>query len=171
MKPIDDQDFEQSLRELAPVRPSAAAASAVSARLETAGGRAARPRWPRSARIALAISWSVAAAATVTAVALLQEHRPRAESRISPESQVTPEAAATGTLPAVDGLRVRPVDANAILYAVREEGVVRLDDGTPARRVRLQYLDTLEMAAEGGAAGVAMSRPREEIRFIPINAY
>jgi hypothetical protein len=64
----------------------------------------------------------------------------------------------------------KPVEAENILYDVREEGLTTMPDGTPARRVRDRYLDvfTWENAA---ASSVRWSVPRDEVRLIPVEAY
>ena len=76
-----------------------------------------------------------------------------------------------GTVDANDVLRVRPVTTAEYLLGTRDEGIVELAGGTRARRVRLQYLDNIELRPETGLATVTVSYPREEIRHIPIQAF
>jgi hypothetical protein len=63
----------------------------------------------------------------------------------------------------------RPVAAENILYATNDEGYVTLEDGTPARRVRAHYVDTITWKNPGGRASLRWTVPREEIRVVPVS--
>jgi hypothetical protein len=50
------------------------------------------------------------------------------------------------------------------------EGIVYLDPETPARRMRLSYLDTITWEDPSSGASLQRSVPREEIYFVPVTA-
>lgn len=62
----------------------------------------------------------------------------------------------------------KPVAAENVLYAVSDEGLVTLDDGTAARRERLQYVDTITWKNPRTNATVRWTMPREEVRVVPV---
>ena len=62
----------------------------------------------------------------------------------------------------------RPVAAENVLYAARDEGLVTLADGTPARRVRSSYVDTITWKNPRNNASLRWSVPREEVRVVPV---
>ena len=63
----------------------------------------------------------------------------------------------------------QPVAAENVLYAVRDEGLVTLANGTPARRERLNYVDTITWKNPRTNASVRWTVPREEVRVVPVN--
>ena len=63
----------------------------------------------------------------------------------------------------------QPVAAENLLYAARDEGLVTLADGTPARRERFSYVDTITWKNPRTNASVRWSVPREEVRVVPVN--
>jgi hypothetical protein len=63
---------------------------------------------------------------------------------------------------------LRPVSIANSLYDTENEGIVTLEDGQPAQRVRLLYIDTITWANVRGGASLQMSRPREEIQLLPL---
>jgi hypothetical protein len=173
--------FEDELRALRPTDPSSRVAAAIAAALDPS--RPARNNDNKSApidafadagvaarvrrlRASLWFSWSVAAAAASFAIAVfLRAHEPaaggaEAQTGIADGSDLSPPA----------DLRVVPVSSSNTLVAARDEGIVYLDGGQPARRVRLQYLDTVRLRAEDDHASIDVSFPREEIRLVPVNA-
>jgi len=62
----------------------------------------------------------------------------------------------------------KPVAAENVLYAVSDEGLVTLDDGTSARRERLSYVDTITWKNPRTNASVRWTVPREEVRVVPV---
>jgi hypothetical protein len=62
----------------------------------------------------------------------------------------------------------KPVAAENVLYAAQDEGVVTLADGTPARRERLNYVDTIVWKNPRTNASVRWTVPREEVRVVPV---
>jgi hypothetical protein len=63
----------------------------------------------------------------------------------------------------------KPVAAENVLYAAEDEGLITLADGTPARRERLSYVDTITWTNTRTNASVRWSVPREEVRVVPVN--
>jgi len=63
----------------------------------------------------------------------------------------------------------KPTAAENLLYAAEDEGLVTLADGTPARRERLSYVDTITWTNSRTKASVRWSVPREEVRVVPVN--
>jgi hypothetical protein len=52
--------------------------------------------------------------------------------------------------------------------AAPDEGLVTLADGTPARRVRSSYVDTITWKNPRNNASLRWSVPREEVRVVPV---
>jgi hypothetical protein len=63
---------------------------------------------------------------------------------------------------------LKPVAAENLLVVASDEGLVTLDDGTPARRERRQYVDTITWKNPRTNASLTWSMPREEVRVVPI---
>ena len=61
----------------------------------------------------------------------------------------------------------QPVKAANVLYDVRDEGVVFLEDNTPARAVRARYVDTYTWKNPATNASLKWSVPRDEVRVLP----
>ena len=62
----------------------------------------------------------------------------------------------------------KPVAAENLLLDASDEGYTTLDDGTPARRVRRSYIDTITWKDSRTNASLTWSVPREEVRVIPV---
>lgn len=62
----------------------------------------------------------------------------------------------------------KPVAAENVLYALSDEGLVTLDDGTPARRERASLVDLISGESSRTHASVRWSVPREEVRVVPV---
>jgi hypothetical protein len=154
-----DTDLENELRDIAPAAPPARLAVRLAQELATPPRVAA---WSRPARRALWASWSLtAAAAAAAAVAWWPAGTPAGD--LPPQAVVDRPAAVE------DG--VVPVGTSNVLTGARDEGVVLLEDGRPARRVRLHFVDTVRLRDAADGADIAVSRPREEVRFVPVNLY
>lgn len=82
-------------------------------------------------------------------------------------SATTARASAGSGIPPTNDV-LKPVAAENVLYAVRDEGVVTLDDGTTARRERLNYVDTIKWQNPRTHASLTWSIPREEVRVVPV---
>ena len=142
----DLQQLEAELKNLRPAAPSVALRTRVQRELAPAGSPVARMRssW-----------WWLAALPAAAAVALVfvLKSRPPAGSG-SPVAVTTPV--------------FKPVTAQNVLYAADDEGLVTLDDGTPARRERLHFVDTITWRNPRTNASLIWSVPREEVRIVPV---
>ncbi|HUR59747.1 MAG TPA: hypothetical protein VM029_18655 [Opitutaceae bacterium] len=155
----DDLDqFEAELKRLHPAPPS----RAVAARIESELGRGRMPRvnfqWLWSAVLPIA--------AAVTLLTVVPGQRPAGRP-----GGIKMAANPAATQPAAPGVEsaFKPVAAENVLYAARDEGLVTLDDGTTARRERLNYVDTITWRNPRTNASLTWSVPREEVRVIPVN--
>jgi hypothetical protein len=63
----------------------------------------------------------------------------------------------------------QPVAAENVLYATKDEGYVTLEDGTPARRLRSNYVDTITWKNPRSNASLRWTVPREEVRVVPVS--
>jgi hypothetical protein len=92
--------------------------------------------------------------------------------RVPPASPVENVAAAAANAAMVGEADTepafKPVSAENVLYAVADEGLVTLDDGTAARRERLSYVDTITWKNPRTNASVRWTVPREEVRVVPV---
>lgn len=147
-----DNELENLEAELKRLRPAPS-----SARLTARVGRelAAAP----ARRLAASIHWLWAAMlpAAAAAVAMFVQFVPPAG-----------RAVAVPALAAVDDAPLKPVAAENVLVAARDEGLVTLDDGTPARRERRHYVDTIVWKNPRTHASLTWTVPREEVRIVPV---
>ncbi|MES2697210.1 MAG: hypothetical protein V4773_27340 [Verrucomicrobiota bacterium] len=162
---MDDelQQFEAELKGLRPAAPS----PALVARVEQALAQPARfrPRRNQGNPIYWMYSIGVAAAAAL------------AMTLFSPESRLPGTNLASGTALAVgatthtkaSGAVLKPIAAENVLVAAQDEGLVTLDDGTPARRARLTYVDTITWKNPRTNASLTWTVPREEVRIVPVS--
>ena len=65
--------------------------------------------------------------------------------------------------------RFQPVATENVLYAARDEGYVTLEDGTPAHRLTVSYVDTITWKNPSNNASLQWTVPREEVRVVPVN--
>lgn len=90
----------------------------------------------------------------------------------APTGRTEPHSATVGEsrmLAAVTPDVYRPVKAANLLYDLKDEGPVFLEDSTPARRVRARYVDTYTWRNPATNASLKWSVPREEVRVMPTN--
>ena len=80
-----------------------------------------------------------------------------------------PAPAVTSPAPAPAIAAFKPVSAENLLYAQRDEGLVTLADGTTARRYRSSYVDTITWKNPRTQASLRWSVPRTEERVIPVS--
>ncbi len=150
---MDDElrNFEAELRELTPVAPSRALLARIAANLarDEAEAGFARSWWLWGATLPVA-----AALAFMAGIAMKRDTL----TERKPPSAI---AAETGEV-------LTPVAAENIVYAARDEGLVTLGDGTPARRARLNSVDTFTWENPRTKASLKWSVPREEVRVIPV---
>ncbi|MGC4072123.1 MAG: hypothetical protein QM760_06325 [Nibricoccus sp.] len=76
---------------------------------------------------------------------------------------LSPDAAVPG------GAALRPVVAEETLQSAQDEGLMTLDDGSLAQRLRLRYVETL--CWSGGGRTLTWTAPREELRILPVATY
>lgn len=147
---MDDElnAFEAELRGLRPVAPSAALARRIARELAPAA-----PCEPQSAAILWPWRWAAVGLPAMAAAGLLV---------FAPAPPVARPA------PAVAADVLKPVAAENVLYAARDEGLVTLDDGTTARRARYNYVDTITWKNPRTNAVLTWRVPREEVRVVPV---
>ncbi len=152
---MDDEteSLEVELKALTPVAPSPAVAQRIAAELTPIQSRLGRP----------AVRWVVFAAFPIAAALVVLLSQSRHTSINETHSSVAPQSA-NGRAPDV----LKPVAVENVLYAATDEGVVTLDDGTTARRERLNYVDTIKWQNPRTHASLTWSIPREEVRVVPV---
>lgn len=128
-------------------------------------------------------SWQMAAAAAVALTVSLAVWRTQRSSVVqpaAPETVVHSEPAApqvaqpetrVAPSPAPSAESYRPVAAANVLYDMKEDGTVYLNDNTPARRMRYRYVDTYTWKNPATNASLKWSVPRDEVRVIPASLH
>lgn len=171
---IDPHDtLADELRRIRPGEPPLRLGEAIGRELAPPGAAApARPALPRSVKISLWTSWSLTALAACLAFAF-GLRQPAAAGRLTSAPTGAPGGESPPTVPAVsaDPAPLQPVSSRGYLFSARDEGLVMLEDGLPARQVRYQFIDTLQLRRPGDHASVSVSYPREEIRLVPVRTY
>ncbi len=64
---------------------------------------------------------------------------------------------------------LQPVAVHNEVQSARDEGLVTLDDGTTAQRLRIRYLETVRWS-DGGYT-LTWTAPCEQLRIVPVTAY
>ncbi|MDB6113293.1 MAG: hypothetical protein JWQ62_238 [Lacunisphaera sp.] len=159
---MDDslQELEDELKSLSLRAPSAELTHRIAADLAGAPARtdAARPRYTTSTNLS---SWKwvgwrtaglAAAAAALAMIAVINFPTAPAQPSVIAAS-VSPDA-------------YQPVTATNVLYDMKDEGLVRTEDDTAARRMRYRYLDTYTWKNPKTNASIKWSVPRDEIRLV-----
>ena len=145
----NDEQLEAELKQLQPAAPPRRLVENIASDLS----RESRPRSvPR-----VAWPWAVALAAATALVFLLPQFGNKTVAPVaSAVHAASPESA------------LKPVAAENVLVSAKDEGLVTLDDGTPARRERLQYVDTITWRNPRTNASLTWTVPREEVRVVPV---
>lgn len=148
-----DDELQQLEAELKGLRP-APLPPALVARVEAALAEAptAAPARPQGGNIAWFWPFLTAAAA-----ALAMTFAPQPPSPAGKDSLAQSETA------------LKPIKAENVLVSAQDEGLVTLPDGTPARRARLQYVDTITFKNPRTNASLVWTVPREEVRIVPVS--
>ncbi len=164
---MDDEfsHLEAELKALRPAAPSRHVQTRIERELER-GEAVARVTPSARAWWRWAAALPAAAAVVIALVVFVR--------RVPPATPV--ENIAVTTVPAAGGMVgeaesapvFKPVAAENVLYAVADEGLVTLDDGTAARRERLSYVDTITWKNPRTNASVRWTVPREEVRVVPV---
>jgi hypothetical protein len=151
-----DEEFSQLEAELKRLRP-AKLAPRLTARVALALGAVSAPTRERASRAWGWIALPVAAAGSALLVHLA-------------ESRLALPGVGTGAAVAVTAAErpYKPVAAENVLVSASEAELVTLDDGTPARRRRLRFVDTITWRDPRTNASVTWSVPREEVRVVPV---
>lgn len=91
--------------------------------------------------------------------------------RQTPAPEAGPVAATDPTVAVPESTpdEYKPVAAENVLYAARDEGVITLADGVQARRLRRSYVDTITWRNPRTNASLKWSVPRDEVRVVPVN--
>jgi len=72
-------------------------------------------------------------------------------------------------VPGSRGAALLPVAAEETLQSAQDEGLMTLDDGTKAQRLRLRFVETVSWS-DGGRT-LTWTAPREELRIVPVMAF
>lgn len=155
---MDDElrQLESELKQLRPVAPSPD--------LQRRLARELAPAVPARKRSNPSWLWVLApAAAAAVTFLLLRAPRPDQEPRAASSAP----GAAVGAAAEAAGL-LKPVAVENTLYSAEDEGLVTLEDGTPARRERLNYVDTITWRNPRTNASLTWRVPREEVRVVPV---
>lgn len=171
---MDDSfsDLEAELKALTLRAPSRELLERLAAELPPSpqAAPAARPRYTTSTNLN---SWKwfswrtaglAAACALVAAATLLTLRRSPAPAGEAPPLQVASAGPEKPAPAAAD--RYRPVAATNVLYDLKDEGLVKAEDNSDARRVRYRYLDTYTWKNPKSNASLKWSVPRDEIRLV-----
>ncbi len=150
-----DDELNQLEAELRRMRP-AAVPDELMLRI---GRELARPAAPRPPAVVHWI-WGV----TVPAAAALAVWLAPAGLRAPQDGGTGMRAAATTVAEAA----LKPVKVENVLVAAQDEGFVTLDDGTPARRARLKFVDSVTWKDPRSNASLTWTVPREEVRVMPV---
>lgn len=147
-------DLEAELKRLRPVAPSRALADTLGHQL-SARPRRARNYW----------AWAALPLAAMVAGLVLLHDQP-----VGPAPSPAPDVpVARPVESAVPVVTYKPVSADNLLYARSDDGLVTLADGTPARRTRSSYVDTITWRNPHTQASLKWSVPRTEERIIPVS--
>ncbi len=115
------------------------------------------------------LGWRAAGLAAVLAVGAVVTYvalRPQLPTAAEPSARL---AVNTPVNSAADhpGDRYQPVAAANVLYELKDEGTVKIDDGTSVRQVRARYVDTYTWKNPRKNASIKWTVPRDEIRVLP----
>lgn len=156
---MDDelQQLEAELKRLQPVAPTPALVDRIEHELASAPARSrlAEVHW----------LWAALPAAAAVALVFVQFARERSAEPANEISGGVPALAEATAIVAP----FKPVAAENVLVAASDEGLVILADGTPARRERLQFVDTITWRNPRTNASLTWRVPREEVRVVPVS--
>lgn len=145
----NDEQLEAELKQFRPAAPPRRLVENIASELSAGSSRRSMPgvAWP----------WAVALAAAAALAFLLPQF---GNNPVAPVASAVPAASPESAF--------KPVAAEKVLVSANDEGLVTLDDGTPARRERLHYVDTITWRNPRTNASLTWSVPREEVRVVPV---
>jgi uroporphyrinogen-III synthase len=111
--------------------------------------------------------WTARAPAAAPTPQLAAEPAAGSPTAIAAQSVASPAVYSPRRSTPVAADALRPVKAANVLYDLRDEGVVLLEDNTPARQVRARYVDTYTWRNPATNASMKWSVPRDEVRVLP----
>jgi hypothetical protein len=155
-----DEEFEQleaELRRLRPITPDP--------RLRGAIARELAPV-PSTNVFRRARTWIALPIAAAIVGSLLYFTAFTPPNSDAPASSVT---ASTTVAAPTSAPQFKPVAARNILVSATDEGLVSLADGTPARRIRQSYVDTITWKNASTKASFTWTVPREEVKVVPVS--
>lgn len=164
--PNEDLELENELRALRP----RSVTNGLIQRIEQELARAAQlrvlpsPSYPRPSSFATGgvlmvnrmVGWACAAA-FVAGLGYLS---------VAPPLSLRQLAAAAHAAPAGT-----PATQENVVLGTQDEGIVTLDDGTTARRYRIQSVDKVTWTLPQNKASVQWSVPREDVQLVPVAYY
>jgi hypothetical protein len=164
-----DDELQQLENELKRLRPAAPTRDFL-ARIER---ELSAPAAPVPVRRPAPLRWLwagalPAAAALAVVIMLAARNRPQSTVPTTHSDPVVTAKPPPTSLSVESPAAFKPVAAENVLYAAQDEGLVTLDDGTPARRERLNYVDTIVWKNPRTNASVRWTVPREEVRVVPV---
>lgn len=167
---MDDSypELEEELKALRPRRTSARLRAAIERDLA-----AASPARPLDEAAASAprswgwLGWAALGAAAAVLVLGLGGRLVRPDPAPHTAAAPRPSAPPPGAAEPVAAAQYLPVSAASVLYDLRDEGWVTLDDQLPVRQARFRYVDTYTWRNPATNASVRLSVPRDEVRVLP----
>jgi hypothetical protein len=161
-----DEELEHLEAELIRLEPRAPATDTMR-RIDFELARPAKPAKRADIRwIGLAV-FAAAAAVAAMFVRIGSTARGRAVAPLAAAAGNEVSALPAGAIAATSALK--PIADESMLVSARDEGVVTLDDGTRARRQRLEFVETITWKNPRTNASLVWSVPREEVRVVPIS--
>jgi hypothetical protein len=149
--------LEQELRALRPAAPSDELVRSIDRVMgESAAGAGEQVTPRRRVRAAGWGAWAWGNWAVAGALALVVV-------TVSRDGPAVPDHAAGAGVES--GPDYRPVEAARYVVEVVDEGVVTLEDGTPVRRVRESFVDSLTWRDEATKATLVVNLPGEDVSF------
>ena len=152
----DLNNFEAELKRLRPASPSRV--------LSERGGRDLAPTTHVQSLAPWRWVWFAVLPAAAAFVVVFLQYSRRPAGLDSPGRSVV---VTNAVLPSAD-TPLKPVTAENVLVSARDEGLVTLEDGTSARRERLQFVDTITWENPRTNSSLRWSVPREEVRIVPV---
>lgn len=154
--------LEAELKRFRPAAPSRELHERIGADLSRSSSDVTTGAMPRRIRW-----WWVCAGALPVAAALVVGLIIGSRRSVAPVPAVAAAPATVRSAPPMTEM-FKPVSAENVLYAVSDEGLVTLEDGTAARRERLNFVDTITWKNPRTNASVRWTLPREEVRVVPV---